>query len=179
MPKRLRQMSLGLLFLTSVLSSCQSSGDFSKSIPSEREPSPTVSSESDSGDLKTLERSVYQKINQYRQSRNLPPLAWDAKITQISRVHSEAMASGQVPVSHQGFDKRVKEIGQSLPYRGAAENVAYNQGYPDPGQQAVQGWLDSPGHLKNIEGDFDLTGIGITKNAQNEYYFTQIFIKRR
>ncbi|MGQ4648495.1 CAP domain-containing protein [Lyngbya aestuarii] len=179
MPKPLSQISWGLLFLGGVLSSCQSSGSFSRSIPSQGEPSPIVSGELDSSEIKTLEESVHQKINQYRQSRNLPSLTWDAKITQVSRVHSQAMASGKVPVSHQGFDQRVKEISQSLPYRGAAENVAYNQGYSDPGEQAFQGWLESPGHLKNIEGDFDLTGIGIAKNSQDEYYFTQIFIKRR
>jgi len=43
----------------------------------------------------------------------------------------------------------------------------------------VQGWLKSPGHRKNIKGDFDVTGIGVSKNAQGDYYFTQIFIKRQ
>jgi uncharacterized protein YkwD len=42
----------------------------------------------------------------------------------------------------------------------------------------VQGWLNSPGHLKNIQGDFDLTGIGVVKTAQNRYYFTQLFIRQ-
>jgi uncharacterized protein YkwD len=57
--------------------------------------------------------------------------------------------------------------------------VAYNQGYSKPDEQAVEGWIKSSGHRKNMEGDFDLTGIGITKNAKSEYYFTQIFIKSR
>jgi uncharacterized protein YkwD len=30
-----------------------------------------------------------------------------------------------------------------------------------------------------MEGNFDLTGIGVSKNAKGEYYLTQIFIKRR
>jgi uncharacterized protein YkwD len=51
-------------------------------------------------------------------------------------------------------------------------------GYSKPDQQAVQGWLKSPGHYKNIVGDFDMSGIGVTKNAKGEYYLTQIFIKR-
>jgi uncharacterized protein YkwD len=28
-------------------------------------------------------------------------------------------------------------------------------------------------------GAYDLTGIGIAKNAKGEYYYSQIFIKRR
>ncbi len=102
-----------------------------------------------------------------------------ARICEQSRLHSQAMASGQVPFSHNGFEARVKAIGESIPYRSAAENVAYNQGYSNPDQQAVEGWIKSPGHRKNMEGQFDVTGIGITKNAKGEYYFTQIFIKRR
>lgn len=126
-----------------------------------------------------LEQSVHNQINQYRKSRNLPPLTLDARISAQSRLHSQAMASGKVPFSHDGFDQRVQVIRQSISYRSAAENVAYNQGYSDPDKQAVQGWLKSSGHHKNIVGQYDLTGIGIAKNAKGEYYLTQIFIKRR
>ncbi|HEY9649405.1 MAG TPA: CAP domain-containing protein, partial [Coleofasciculaceae cyanobacterium] len=127
----------------------------------------------------SMEQSVHQQINQYRQSRNLPPLTLNAQITEQARLHSADMASGRVPFSHNGFDGRVRAIARSISYRSAAENVAYNQGYSNPGEQAVQGWLKSTGHRQNIEGNYDLTGIGITKNAKGEYYFTQIFIKRR
>lgn len=34
----------------------------------------------------------------------------------------------------------------------------------------------SAGHLANITGDFDVTGIGVAANEKNEYYFTQIFL---
>ncbi|MEB3337507.1 MAG: hypothetical protein VKJ46_08605 [Leptolyngbyaceae bacterium] len=39
--------------------------------------------------------------------------------------------------------------------------------------------MKSPGHLKNIKGQYNLTGIGIAKDSQGKYYFTQIFILRR
>ena len=55
------------------------------------------------------------------------------------------------------------------------ENVATNQGFPDPAETAVQGWLDSPPHRENIEGDFNLAGVGIAENADGLFYFTQIF----
>lgn len=128
----------------------------------------------------TLEQSVHTQINKYRQSQGLAPLTLNATISAQARAHSQAMAQGKVPFSHQGFEARVRVISQKVPYRGAAENVAYNQGYRDPATQAVQGWLKSPGHLKNIQGrQFNLTGIGVAKNAKGEYYLTQIFIQRR
>lgn len=126
-----------------------------------------------------LEQAIYTQINQYRKSKGLSPLTIDARINQQALAHSQAMASGKVPFSHAGFEQRVKTIGKTIPYQSAAENVAYNMGYQDPATQAVQGWLKSPGHRKNIEGQFNLTGIGIAKNAKGEYYFTQIFIRRR
>jgi uncharacterized protein YkwD len=89
------------------------------------------------------------------------------------------MASGRVPFSHDGFQQRLQAIGRSIPYRSGAENVFYTTGAKDPATQAVQSWLKSSGHRKNIEGNYDLTGIGIAQNAKGEYYFTQIFIKRR
>lgn len=127
----------------------------------------------------TLEQAVLTQINQYRASRKLPPLALDARISEQARMHSQSMASGRTPFSHNGFQQRVQAIARTIPYSRAAENVAYNQGYSDPVRQAVQGWLQSTGHRQNIEGTFDLTGVGIAQNAKGEYYFTQIFIRRR
>jgi uncharacterized protein YkwD len=40
--------------------------------------------------------------------------------------------------------------------------------------QAVDGWIKSDGHRKNMEGQFlILTGTGL-RNAKGEYYFTQL-----
>ncbi|WP_421655300.1 CAP domain-containing protein [Leptothermofonsia sp. ETS-13] len=127
----------------------------------------------------SLEQSVLTQINQHRRSRRLPPLTLDSRISTQAQAHSQAMASGRVPFSHNGFQQRVQVIARSIPYAGAAENVAYNIGHQDPATQAVQGWLKSSGHRKNIEGNYDLTGIGVAQNSKGQYYFTQIFIKRR
>lgn len=129
--------------------------------------------------FQSLERSVHEQINQYRRSKGLPVLTLNPTISQQSLQHSQAMANGRVPFSHNGFEQRVQTIQRTIPLRGAAENVAYNKGYKDPAQQAVQGWLKSPGHLKNIVGNYNLTGIGVARNAKGEYYFTQVFVLRR
>lgn len=130
-------------------------------------------------DTSTIERAVFNRINQYRQGRNLAPLIWDDRITNQARIHSQNMASGAVPFSHNGFQQRVQEIAKVIPYAGAAENVAYNQGYADPATNAVQGWLNSSGHQRNIVGNYNLTGVGVARNSKGEYYFTQIFILKR
>ncbi|MGB3613052.1 MAG: CAP domain-containing protein [Elainellaceae cyanobacterium] len=127
-------------------------------------------------ELAAIEQQILEQINQYREEQGLTALRLDEAIQQQAQQHSSAMAQGTTPVSHQGFDDRVEAIAKSIDYRSAAENVAYNEGYSSPGEQAVQGWLDSPGHLENIQGDYTLTGIGVAQDGQ-AYYFTQIFIK--
>lgn len=123
----------------------------------------------------TLEQSVFNQINNYRATQGLPALTRNAAIDNQARIHSQNMANGTVPFGHTGFPERVKAIG--IPYRAAGENVAYNQGYSDPATIAVQGWLKSPGHLANIRGNYDKTGIGVAKNSRGEIYFTQIFLR--
>ncbi len=185
MQNHLIKTFFGLLILATGMSSCATSYLDSGSLPvlsdksSDKSAPTTPAQKANSSQFAAMEQSVHQQVNQYRKSHNLPPLQWDARIAQQARLHSQAMASGKVPFSHNGFEGRVKAIAKSIRYRSAGENVAYNMGYADPGKQAVQGWIKSPGHRHNMEGNFDLTGIGIAKNAKGEYYLTQEFIKRR
>lgn len=128
-----------------------------------------------SAELLQLEQRIHQLINQYRISKNLPPLTTNEIITQQARIHSRAMAKKKVTFGHDGFGKRVERISRSLPYRMAAENVAYTKGYSDGAGQAVQSWLKNARHRKNIRGNYRLTGIGVAKNPEGVYYFTQVF----
>lgn len=129
--------------------------------------------------LAQIEQSIYKEINQYRQSRRLPPLKLHRQISQQARLHSQRMGSQVTPFGHQGFQERAETIGLVLPYQNIAENVAINRGYQDPATVAVKGWLESPGHLQNIQGDFNLTGIGVSQDGEGKYYFAQIFLKQR
>ena len=127
--------------------------------------------------MNSLELATYNLVNKYRQSHNLPPLVADPAISAQAKVHSEQMArSGNM--SHDGFNERVASVSKTIVYRSAAENVAYNMGHGQPDLVAVKGWIESPGHQHNMVGRYDLTGVGVAKNAQGEYYFTQIFIRK-
>lgn len=151
-------------------------------MPEIKNPRPTpisIPSVAASPNIQELEKSVFTKINQYRKSQNLPILQWDNTIAQQSRFHAQKMANSEATFSHDGFKERVEVISQQIRLQTAAENLANNFGYSNPAAQAVEGWIDSPGHHKNMVGDYDLTGIGIAKNSEGTYYFNQIFIKTR
>lgn len=129
--------------------------------------------------IPAMEQALYTQINQYRTSQGLPPLHLDTGLSEQARQHSQAIATGQVPLGHTGFELRVQAISARIPFQGAAENVASNFGHSNPVQQAVESWLQSSNHRHNIEGHYNLTGIGIAQNAKGEYYFTQIFVLSR
>jgi len=90
------------------------------------------------------------------------------------------MAAGLVPAGHERFESRKRDISNMIPWRGMAENVGIND-YPpsETVRAAVSGWLGSRGHRKNIEGRYDLTGVGIARDARGVYYYTQIFVRRK
>ena len=85
------------------------------------------------------------------------------------------MLSGKTPFGHEGFQGRIDRIRKHMgPLHVAAENVASG---PMDAREVVDGWLHSPGHRRNIEGDFKLTGIGLARKSNGMIYFTQIFIR--
>jgi uncharacterized protein YkwD len=138
---------------------------------------PAASQVASASDIQSLERAAHDQVNHYRASQGLPALAWSEAIAAQARNHSQAMAQGQTGFGHGGFDERVTAT--RLRFSSAAENVAYNQGYNNPVDVAVNGWIKSPGHKSNMEGDYNTAGIGVARNAQGEVYFTQVFIRSR
>jgi uncharacterized protein YkwD len=120
--------------------------------------------------MNSLELGVYQKVNQYRQSRHLPPLIVDPSISAQAKAHSQEMARTGT-LSH-----RIESSAQKIAYPTAAENISTSRGYRYPEIVAVQGWISSPLHHQNLIGRYNLTGVGVAQNAKGEYYFTQIFI---
>ena len=136
----------------------------------------SVAATQQDSELNNLAQQVHQQVNKYRASVDLPPLKLNTKISEQAQIHSQNMTQQKTEFGHQGFNSRVKALKNNIAYRRAAENVAYNQGYRDPVSEAVTGWIKSEGHRQNMVGNYNLTGIGIAKNKQGEYYFTQIFI---
>ncbi len=151
-----------LLLLIALTSSCV---DY---ISIEQE-SPSISENID------LEIKVFEEINEYRTSKELPILINSDIIAKVARMHSDNMATGEIEFGHidseERFDCICKEIEN---VKGIAENVAY--GY-STAESVSQGWVNSSGHKKNIEGDYTHTGIGIATSKDGTIYYTQIFIK--
>ena len=142
----------------------------------ERTPPSGRASRSQGPAVVALEQQVHEAVNAHRRARGLPILEFEARIARQARLHSDAMATGTIPLGHDGFAARVEALRQAMPCRRTAENVAFNRGHSDPGAEAVRGWIASRSHRRNIEGPYELTGVGIARNARGEIYFTQLFV---
>jgi uncharacterized protein YkwD len=105
----------------------------------------------------------------------LKPLSLNTTESAVALQHSRNMATGKTPFGHQGLEARANTIRKKLgPVEATAENVAMGQ---MSAREVVDDWLSSPRHRRNIEGDFDITGVGCVKDKRGMTYFTQIFTR--
>lgn len=122
-----------------------------------------------------MDEQILYYTNKFRASKGLKPLVLDATISQQARRHSKDMANGSTGFGHEGFEERVANVSKKMGrVASAAENVAY--GTLDA-EAVVNGWIKSPGHRKNMLGDYTLIGIG-TADKGRITFFTQVFIKQ-
>ncbi|CAN5275248.1 hypothetical protein BH20ACI1_BH20ACI1_23440 [soil metagenome] len=131
----------------------------------------------------SCEHAVFKLINKQRTANDLSPLVWNDDVAKIARIHSENMANNKF-FDHKGLDgsminNRADAIGLSK-WRSIGENIAYNRGYANPLEFAVEGWMKSPAHRDNILNNrWQESGIGIAILADGTYYFTQVFLLRK
>ena len=122
-----------------------------------------------------MNEEVLRYVNQYRQSRRLAPLLISSAASAEALQHSKDMATNKTAFGHSGFNERVKRVESRIgAVRTAGENVAYGR---LTARQVVDGWLKSKAHRTNIEGNYNLIGIGIAKSKSGTLYFTQLFIR--
>ncbi|KTD08483.1 CAP domain-containing protein [Legionella jamestowniensis] len=123
----------------------------------------------------SMQKGILLYVNEYRAKKGLKPLKMNNLISKEAEIHSREMAMHKIGFGHKDFNKRIKRIYTEIQdCRGGAENVAYN--YKDA-QDVVKNWLTSPGHRRNILGNYNLTGIGLARDSRGKIYFTQIFLR--
>lgn len=141
-----------------------------------------VSSETEKRPVFLLEKLIYEKVNDIRLKYNLPKLEWASDVAEIARKHSEDMGIKGYFAHENKEGEMVSErlMESGIVFTVSAENIFKCENYPDVVEEAVRGWMASPGHRENIlNNDVTETGVGIYKTrGKKGYYTTQNFIKR-
>ena len=119
-----------------------------------------------------------QLTNNFRAKNNLPPLLWDDTIWRIAYTHSKNMGDRKVPFGHNGFNERISQF--PFYFSIACENVFMCQGFRDyaVANGAVNGWINSPGHRKNLLSDTTHCEIATYITRSGAYYLTQMFVRK-
>jgi uncharacterized YkwD family protein len=131
---------------------------------------------SNNGNYSQFQNEVVRLVNKERAANGLKALTVNSQVTKSATLKSEDMAKLNYfdhtsPTYGSPFDM-MKKLG--ITYRAAGENIAMGQKSPE---QVMQGWMNSPGHRANIlNASFTQIGVGIAKNAQGQYVWTQQFI---
>ncbi len=134
------------------------------------------------GSANQLEARAFELMNAQRQANGLRSLQWDETIVALARMHSENMANGKF-FSHKdatgGYvDDRAAKLG-IFNWMAIGENIAYMKGYEDPATTAVDKWMQSTSHKKNIlNGQWRDSAIGVAVTADGAVYFTQVFLAK-
>jgi uncharacterized protein YkwD len=121
-----------------------------------------------------IELSSIALVNDYRIKMGLKILLISDYISKKAEEHDNSMITNNL-VSHNGFVDRSNDIIKNLRAIKVGENIAY--GFSSA-EAAMTGWLNSPGHRENIEGDFNYVGVAVRKNPTTlKLYYTMIFAK--
>jgi len=109
------------------------------------------------------------------------PVTWNTLLTSAAKNHSNNMANYDF-FSHIGLDESsssTRVTAQGYIWSSVSENIAAGQ---KTAQLAVDGWMKSEGHCKNIMNS-TVTEMGLACSQNNDatytYYWTQVFAKSR
>lgn len=134
--------------------------------------------------LQQVEGIVFDLINQERGRYGKKQLTREKSLTQIAYAHSSDMLDRNFfshinPEGRSPHDRIV--MGYPNQISASGENIWMSSGdrstARDLAKKMVDGWMNSPGHRKNIlSDDFSHTGIGVCQNGA-ETRATQVFAK--
>ena len=153
--------------------------------------------------LSDLEQEIHTLVNRERRNNGLSPLDWNSILARVARGHSQDMVSRKY-FSHyspegRDFSYRYEQEGFVCSIRvgdtvvQGGENIFQNNLYDrimvmngvkrydwnsltHLAETTVQGWMNSPGHRKNILSPFWKTeGIGVSLSPDDKVYITQNF----
>jgi len=124
--------------------------------------------------INELENQMIDLVNKERMTRGLSSLLVSSKLCHIARLHSRVQLQHrnifhESPVDGSDHAKRIESGGYL--YKASAENVSTA---PEL-LMSHNGLMNSPGHYKNIVGDWEEIGIGIEIDANGQLYVTQLF----
>ena len=130
-----------------------------------------------------LEVRAYVLANRARREAGLEPLEMRYDLVRLARRHAEDMARRDF-FSHYNPDgdgpgDRARE--EQVEFSVFAENLARVRHSNEPAELAVAGWLESPGHRRNLldetSVEYRFTGVGVVRREDGTVLLSQVFLR--
>lgn len=119
------------------------------------------------------ESELFTLVNYHRTNIGLNALEFDSTTYYYAGEHTSYMIS-KGALSHSFFEERASKIAKQTGAELVAENVSRNY---DTMQEILDGWINSPNHKVNLEGNFNYSAISILPDANGKLYVTQMFYR--
>jgi uncharacterized protein YkwD len=131
--------------------------------------------------ISDFEREVLKYTNIEREKHGLHPLKWHDALANAARAHSQDMLENNF-IGHVGSDgstvqERIRRQGIQG-FNNFGENCALGTTRVHTPESLVQGWMNSPGHRRNIlDPQWEYLGVGIARGTneftQNSSHYVQ------
>ena len=123
-----------------------------------------------------VEAEVFRLTNEARVTNGLPALGAEPKLREIAEGHSTDMLTNDY-FAHEdqtGCSSLCRVTNAGYPWQAVGENIYMMSGYELPAdataKMIVDGWMNSPGHRKNILGEsFTVSGVGVVLDGTSVY----------
>ena len=121
------------------------------------------------------EKEVFNLINKQRTNNGLSALKVDNEVQRVAKIKAQDMVNNNYfshtsPIYGSPFDM-LKSF--KISYKTAGENIAGNSS----NSGAVNAWMNSPGHKANIlNSSYNYTGIGVVSSPKYGKVYVQMFI---
>jgi uncharacterized protein YkwD len=118
--------------------------------------------------MATLDDTLFQECNKVRTLNRKPTLTRNTRLEQAAQELADHVAKVN-RLSHWQMEQRVKRGGYR--YSSIAENAAYST----TPEGAVNQWMRSSGHKKNLMGNYKDVGCGVARMRNGQFVFVVTF----
>jgi len=137
--------------------------------------------------IANIEQKIHRLTNEFRQKKGLSALKQVSYLNNAARDHSRYMktqsdnSASRLVISHDNGRQRAAKVIADTNGSRLAENVGALHRVKEEfvAEKIVEGWITSKGHYKNLVGDYDSLGIGVSLGKDYTVFATQIFVKTK
>jgi uncharacterized protein YkwD len=120
-------------------------------------------------DTQKQEEVLLSHLHHARKRAGVPPLSVNSGLRDVARRHAEEMAVSKTLSHSPDFAGRVSVVVPNW------QRIGENVGYGSTMQAIHDSFMASPGHRANILGNYNIVGVGVSRDEAGRYWVVEVF----